>query len=108
MTDKIVVLSACASADEALKIARVLVERRLAACANIVPQVSSVYRWKGAIEEAAESLLVLKTTRGLLDRLETALRGLHSYELPEVVALPIEAGSADYLEWIGLETRQES
>jgi periplasmic divalent cation tolerance protein len=108
MTDKIVVLSACASDEEALRIARALVERRLAACVNVVPGVRSVYRWKGAVEEAAESLLVIKTTAALVERLGVELRKLHSYELPEMVALPVAAGLAEYLEWIGAETVPET
>jgi periplasmic divalent cation tolerance protein len=108
MTDKIVVLSACASDQEALRIARALVESRLAACVNVLPQVRSVYRWKGAVEEAAAVLLVIKTTAGLLDELGAELRKLHSYELPEMVALPIAAGSPEYLDWIGKETGPET
>ena len=104
MTDKIVMLSACASADEAGRIARGLVEARAAACVNIVPQVRSVYRWKGSIEEASEWLLVIKTSRALFERASALLRHLHSYEVPEVVVLPIVAGSAEYLEWIDRET----
>ncbi|MGO9095012.1 MAG: divalent-cation tolerance protein CutA [Bryobacteraceae bacterium] len=103
MSDKIVVLSACGSAEEAASIARALVERRLAACVNIVPGVRSVYRWKGAVEEAAEWLLVIKSSQALFDRLEEELRRMHSYETPEIVALPVVAGSAGYLAWLGAE-----
>ncbi len=103
MSDKIVVLSTCGSAEEAASIARALVERRLAACVNIVPGVRSVYRWKGAVEEAAEWLLVIKSSQALFERLEEELRGMHSYETPEIVALPVAAGSASYLEWLSAE-----
>lgn len=100
MTDKIVVLVACGSAEEARKIARAAVESRLAACANVLPGVESVYRWKGAVEESAEWLLLIKTTRGLFERLAERVRALHSYELPEIVGLPIEDGLEGYLSWI--------
>jgi periplasmic divalent cation tolerance protein len=103
MSDKIVVLSACGSAGEAARIARALVERRLAACVNVVPGVRSVYRWKGAVEEADEWLLVVKSSQALFDRLEAELRKLHSYETPEIVALAVAAGSAGYLEWLSAE-----
>jgi len=88
MSDKIVVLSTCGSAEEAASIARALVERRLAACVNIVPGVRSVYRWKGAVEEAGEWLLIVKSSQALFERLEEELRRMHSYETPEIVALP--------------------
>jgi periplasmic divalent cation tolerance protein len=103
MSDKIVVLSTCGSAEEAASIARALVERRLAACVNIVPGVRSVYRWKGAVEEAGEWLLIVKSSQALFERLEEELRKMHSYETPEIVALPVVAGSASYLEWLGAE-----
>jgi periplasmic divalent cation tolerance protein len=103
MSDKIVVLSTCGSAEEAASIARALVERRLAACVNIVPGVRSVYRWKGAVEEAEEWLLIVKSSQALFERLEEELRKMHSYETPEIVALPVAAGSASYLEWLGAE-----
>lgn len=100
MTDKIVVLATCGSAEEARKIARALVESRLAACVNILAGIESVYRWKGAVEEASECLLIVKSTRGLFDRLQAAIREVHSYELPEIVALPIVDGFEPYLSWI--------
>jgi len=104
MTDKLVVFSTCGSAQAAAQIARALVERRLAACVNILAPVQSVYHWKGAIEESAEWLLVIKTRRELFGPLAEALRALHSYEVPEIVALPIVAGSPAYLDWIDAET----
>ena len=100
MTDKIVVLVTCASAEEARTIARALVERRLAACVNMVPGIESVYRWKDAVEEASECLLLAKTTRDWFAPLESAVRELHSYELPEIVALPLVDGLDSYLNWI--------
>jgi periplasmic divalent cation tolerance protein len=103
MTDKIVVLSTCGSAEEAATIARALVERRLAACVNIVAGVRSIYHWKGAIEEAAEWLLLIKSSRALLEQLQEGLREVHSYETPEIVALEIAAGSERYLEWMDAE-----
>jgi periplasmic divalent cation tolerance protein len=78
-------------------------ERRLAACVNIVPGVRSIYRWKGAVEEAQEWLLVIKSSQALFERLEEELRQAHSYETPEIVALPVVAGSASYLEWLSAE-----
>ena len=101
MTDKRLVLTTCGSAEEARRIAQEIVQRRLAACVNIVPQVESVYRWKGEIENASEWLLIIKTTAGALERLRYALGKLHSYEIPECIAIAIEDGNADYLEWIG-------
>jgi periplasmic divalent cation tolerance protein len=103
MTDKIVVLSTCASAEEAAKIARSLVEKKLAACVNVLPAVRSFYRWKGVVEDDQESLLVIKSSRGLFDQLRTELEKLHSYEVPEVIAVPIVDGSEGYLEWLERE-----
>jgi periplasmic divalent cation tolerance protein len=100
LTDKIVVLVTCSSPEEGRRIARALVERRLAACVNMVAGIESVYRWKGAVEEASECLLLVKTTRGRFQALQSAVRELHSYELPEIVAVPIVDGLDAYLSWI--------
>lgn len=86
--------------------ARLLVERRLAACVNIVTPVRSIYRWQGAIEEATEWLLIIKSSRARFAELAEAIRAEHSYELPEVVALPIVEGSAAYLAWLNAETHE--
>lgn len=100
MTDKRIVLTAAGSEAEAKKIARHLVENRLAACVNIVPQVASVYRWQGKVEEAVEWLLIIKTTAAEWEKVRGAIDELHSYELPECICLEIEEGSAAYLRWI--------
>ena len=100
MTDKRIVLSTAGSEEEGRKIAQALVERRLAACVNIVGPIHSVYRWKGAVESAPEHLLIIKTTSAAFPQVRDAIRELHSYELPECILLPIEAGSEDYLKWI--------
>jgi periplasmic divalent cation tolerance protein len=94
------VLSTCQSADEAARIARALVEKKLAACVNVMPAVRSVYRWKGAVEDQEETLLVIKSSRGLFDQLRAELEKLHSYEVPEIIAVPIVEGSEGYLEWL--------
>ena len=103
MTDKIVVLSTCGSPEEAERIARALVAKRLAACVNLIPAVRSIYRWKGAVEDAQETLLVIKSSRTLFDELRAEIEKLHSYEVAEVVAIPIVDGSEAYLEWLGRE-----
>ena len=103
MTDKIVVLTAVDSQEQATKIARTLVEKRIAACVNILPGAQSVYRWKGQIEEASEWVLVIKSRRDLFEALQSELRGLHSYEVPECIALPVVDGSAGYLAWLDRE-----
>jgi periplasmic divalent cation tolerance protein len=100
MTDKRVVLTTAGSEEEARKIARALVERRLAACATLVPHVCSIYHWKGKIEEAREWLLLIKTTAAMFDHVREALGELHSYEIPECICLPMEDGSTGYLEWV--------
>ena len=99
MTDKRIVLSTAGSQAEAEKIAQALVERRLAACVNVLP-IHSVYRWQGKVESAAEFLLIIKTTAPRYAQVETAIRELHSYDLPECVQIAIEAGSQKYLDWI--------
>src|SRR4051812_49255634 len=100
MTDKIVILCTCASAEEAERIARALLDARLAACVNVVPGARSFYRWKGAIEESSEFLLIVKSSRPLFPALRDALGKLHSYEVPEIVALPILDGAPNYLRWL--------
>ena len=101
MTDKIVVLVTCGSAKEARKIARVLVEQRLAACVNILEvPVRSIYRWKGNIDSAKEVLLIIKSSLKRFATLQKAIRKLHSYDVPEIIALPIERGVGDYLTWL--------
>ena len=99
--DARVVLVAAPDAETARSIARTLVEERLAACGNVVSGVTSVYRWKGAVQEDAEALLVLKTSRQTMERLSARVIELHPYEVPEVLALDVAYGSAAYLEWLG-------
>jgi periplasmic divalent cation tolerance protein len=101
MTDKILVLTTAGSKDEARRIGRALVERLLAACVNIVPQVGSIYRWEGEIEEAEEWLLIIKTTGTAFERVRDAIVELHSYDVPECISVSIEDGSVGYLSWIG-------
>jgi periplasmic divalent cation tolerance protein len=108
MTDKIVVLSACDSEAQATSLARHLVELRLAACVNIVPGARSFYRWKGKIEDTAEWLLVIKSRRDLFSALRAEIAKLHSYEVPELLALPVVEGSESYLAWLDRELGPES
>ena len=103
MTDKIVVLTTCSTPDEARKIARHLLELRLAACVQLSAPVQSLYHWQGAVEEAEETLLVIKSSRPLFERLRAEIARLHSYSTPEVVALPIIDGAAGYLAWMDRE-----
>jgi periplasmic divalent cation tolerance protein len=107
MTDKIIVLSTCSSAEEADGIARQLLEKRLAACVNIVAGARSIYRWQGAIDEAAEWLLIIKSSQGLWEELRAEIQRLHSYEVPEVLMLAIEDGSPKYLDWLNKELAAE-
>jgi periplasmic divalent cation tolerance protein len=100
MTNVRIVLSTAGSQEEARKIAHALVERRLAACVNIVPQIESVYRWQGKVETATEWLLLIKTQVESFERVRDAVRELHSYDLPECVMLEVTAGSPEYLNWI--------
>ena len=106
MTDKIVVLVACGSKKEARKIAQALVERRLAACVQeIGVPVRSMYRWKGRVESANEVLLLIKTSRKRFSAVSTLVKKLHSYEVPEIIALNIADGSREYLDWITSNVR---
>jgi|SRR5689334_18047481 len=101
MTNKIVVLVTCGSFKEAQQLGRTLVERKLVACANILrAPVQSIYWWKNKIESADEFLLFLKSSRTRFAAVDSSIRELHSYDLPEIIALPITAGSQDYLDWI--------
>jgi periplasmic divalent cation tolerance protein len=100
MTNARVVFTTASDAAEAEKIAHALVERRLAACANVLPQIRSIYRWQGKVEDAAEVLLVIKTTATQFAAVRDAIRELHSYELPECICLPVTDGSPDYLRWL--------
>ena len=100
MTDKRIVLSTAGSEQEAHKIAHILVQRRLAACVNIVPQVQSIYRWKDEIESAHEWVLLIKTRADKFPAVRDAIGELHSYEVPECIVLEIEDGSLAYLQWL--------
>ena len=105
MTDKIVIFSSCPSAEEAEKVARGLVEKRLAACVTLIPGARSIYRWKGEIEEADEYVLLIKSCRGLFPRLKEELAALHSYEVPEILAVPVVEGASAYIDWIDKELK---
>ncbi len=105
MTDVLVVFVTAPSPDRAAELARAVVEERLAACGNVVPGVRSIYRWEGEVVDEPEALLVLKTTRDRLDALRERVLALHPYEVPEVLALPVEAGAERYLAWVHSETR---
>ncbi len=96
----LLVYCTCPDHDTALRIAQALVERQLAACVNLVPGLTSVYRWQGHTETASEVLLLIKTRQAVYPELEAALLALHPYELPEIIAVPIEAGLPAYLSWI--------
>ncbi|MDE3169022.1 MAG: divalent-cation tolerance protein CutA [Acidobacteriota bacterium] len=107
MTDKIIALVTCASRVEARRIARVLVESRLAACVNVIgAPVESIYTWQGKVETAREFLLLIKTSRKRFAAIESRVRRMHSYDLPEIVAVPIERGSQPYLAWISKTTKR--
>lgn len=104
MTNKIVVLSTAGSIEQAQAIARALVEGRLAACVNILPGVQSVYHWQGSINQDAEVLLVIKSRAELFHQLAAEIKRIHTYEVPEIIALPVTAGSEAYLDWLDRET----
>ena len=95
-----IALTTIGTLEEGRRLARLLVERRLAACVNVIPNLTSIYRWQGVIEEASEVLLLIKTTKQMLSALESALRELHSYDVPEFLILDVNSGSQPYLEWL--------
>ncbi len=98
-----VVLTTAGSEQEAVRIARELVEGGLAACVNVVPKVRSIYRWKGAVRDDTEWLCVVKTEAARFEEIAAAVRAVHSYDLPELILLPIEAGEPRYLAWLAGE-----
>jgi len=100
MTDKILVFTTAGSEKNAKNIAETLVQLRLAACVNIIPKLTSIYRWKEKIETAEEWLLIIKSNRELFDEVRDAIKKLHSYELPECVSIAVDKGSEEYLKWI--------
>ncbi len=105
MTEYVVALSTVGQAEDAQRIARALVERRLAACVNVISGLTSVYRWKGKIEADPEHLLVIKTRQDRVAEIKAVLPSLHPYEVPELVVLAIEDGYPPYLSWIGESVR---
>ena len=107
-TEFALVLTTVGSEEEALRLARALVDERLAACVNVVPGVTSVYRWKGEVHTDPERLLVIKTRVSLFPRLQEAVRRLHSYELPELILVPVTGGDAAYLRWLAEGTSVEA
>lgn len=100
MQDFIIVFVTVASAGEGDRLARALVDERLAACVNRIKSIKSVYRWQGNVEESEEELLIIKSRKELFPKLEARVRQLHSYSVPEVIALPVIEGSHDYLQWL--------
>jgi periplasmic divalent cation tolerance protein len=104
MSAHIIVLITTGSLEEGRRIARLLVDERLAACVNVVSPIQSVYHWEGKVQEDQEVLLIAKTAGALLEQLAARVKQLHSYDLPEIIALPIIAGANDYLRWIDEET----
>lgn len=103
MTDKILAYTTCSDKTEAEKLATYLVEERLAACVSVLPGVKSLYRWQGKIETDEETLIMIKTSRDLLSTVQRLLERLHSYDLPELIAVPIVDGSPNYLAWLERE-----
>ncbi len=104
MTDALVVLVTAPAEQKAVEIARALVDERLAACVNVLSGVRSIYRWKGEVCDDPEVLLVVKTTAARFEALRSRVVALHPYETPEVLALPVEAGSEPYLRWLVAES----
>jgi len=108
VTEAIVVLTTTESPEDAERLARLLVARELAACAQVLPPMTSIYRWQGNVARAAENLLLIKTRRELYAAVESAIKANHPYETPEIIALPVQHGSPEYLTWLTTMTHQES
>ena len=104
MGGHLLVLTTLESEDDATRLVRALLERRLVACGTILPGATSLYRWQGAVNEAREVVVLLKTQRVRWDALEAAVRELHPYDVPELIAIPVDAGLVAYLEWVNAET----
>ena len=104
MTDALLVFTTLPSADKAAELAKALVEERLAACANLLPAIRSIYRWQGKLQDENEVLVLLKTRAEHLERLKLRILELHPYEVPEVIGIPVERGHQAYLDWIVRET----
>ena len=104
MTEFIIVFITAPNEKEAASISRTIVEERLVACVNIIPSVRSIYRWQGRVEDEQEVLMMVKTKKSLFERLQERVKELHSYEVPEIIGLPLVEGSKEYLDWLGQET----
>jgi periplasmic divalent cation tolerance protein len=104
MTEFIIVFITAPNEKEAAAISQTIVGERLAACINIIPSVRSIYRWQGRVEDEQEVLMVVKTKKSLFERLQERVKELHSYEVPEIIGLPLVEGSKEYLDWLGQET----
>jgi len=100
MSEARIVLTTIGSAEEGRKLARLLVDRQLAACVNLVPRIESIYRWQGAVDQAEEVLLIIKTTRSAFPKVQETIQENHPYDLPECVSVEVDAGSERYLSWI--------
>lgn len=100
MIDALLVITTTENPADGERLAILLVERELAACVQVIPKITSFYRWQGKVEQANETLLFIKTTRPIYQQLEEAIKQNHSYQTPEIIALPVDSGSADYLNWL--------
>jgi len=105
MTDALLVLTTLPNSDAAADLAKKVVGEKLAACANVMPAVRSIYRWQGALQDENEVLVLLKTRQARFDKLKARILELHPYDVPEVIAIPVEQGHGAYLDWIANETR---
>jgi len=106
VSDAIIVFMTASNGEEAARLADMLVGAHLAACVQILPEIESVYRWQGKIERAPEILLLAKTTKSKFEELEREVRALHSYDAPEIIAVPVVAGSASYVDWLIQSTKK--
>jgi periplasmic divalent cation tolerance protein len=107
MTEYIQVITALETKEDARTVANEVVGKRLAACAQIIGPITSTYWWEGIVEESEEWLLVMKTQKGLYEELEKAIKNMHFYEVPEILAMPVVAGNPDYLSWLDKEVNEQ-